>query len=228
MLLTDLFRFNPLNLFLPQRVVPKSNYKVTILLRNLRSVIRTEIIDKDPDLETLEITSVKGEIHLTGVYLMDWLWILKFIGVHAIHYRVRLKPVSVKDNKVHFKIVGYRVWDTKPRRFDFVRWFVKIDPFHKAKVLDSILKTEPKLLSMTGLQWEVQLNLNYFLDLVPSIAGKIEIQYLLADNGEVNIFVRSGTILKPLVDFFGPEFVRIDFMEEDKDIQLMLWDISKK
>jgi len=224
MLLTDLLRFNPLNLFLPQKVVAKSNYKVTILLRNLRSVIRTEIIDKDPDLETLEITSVKGEIHMTGVYLMDWLWISKFIGVHAIHYRVRLKPVSVRDNKAHFKIVGYRVWDTKVRKFDFVRWFAKVDPFHKTKVLDSILKSAPKLLSVTGLQWEVQLDLNYFLNLVPSIAGKIEIQYLVADNGEIYVFVRSGTILKPIVDFFGPEYVRIDFIEEDQDLPLILWD----
>jgi hypothetical protein len=224
MLLTDLLRFNPFNLFLPQKAVAKSNYKVTILLKNLRSVIRTEIIDKDPDLETLEITSVKGEIHMTGVYLMDWLWISKFIGVHAIHYRVRLKPVSVRDNKAHLKIVGYRVWDTKERKFDFVRWFAKIDPFHKTKVLDSILKSAPQLLSVTGLQWEVQLNLNYFLDLVPSIAGKIEIQYVLADNGEVYVFVRSGTILKPLVDFFGPEYVRIDFIEEDQDLPLLLWD----
>ncbi len=224
MLLTDLFRFNPLNLFLPQKVVMKSNYKVTILLKNLRSVIRSEIIDKDPDLETLEITSVKGEIHMTGVYLMDWLWISRFIGVHAIHYRVRLKPVAVKDNRAHLKIVGYRVWDTKPRKFDFVRWFAKVDPFHKTKVLESILKSAPKLLSVTGLQWEVLLNLNYFLDLVPSIAGKIEIQYFLADNGEVYVFARSGTILKPLVDFFGPEYLRIDFLAEDQDVPLLLWD----
>ncbi len=224
MLLTDLLRFNPLNLFLPQKVALKSNYRVTILLKNLRSVIHKEIIEHDPDLETLEITSVKGEIHLTGVYLMDWLWIARLFGVKAIHYRVRLKPVGVRENKAHFRIIGYRVWDTKERRFDFVRWFGRVDPFHKKKVLESILKASPNLISLTGLQWEVLLNLNYFLDLVPSIAGKIEIQFFVADNEEVYVFVRSGTILKPLVDFFGPEYVLIDFLEEQQDIQRLLLD----
>ncbi|MDZ4724645.1 MAG: hypothetical protein SH817_00705 [Leptospira sp.] len=225
MLLTDLFRFNPLNLLLSPKAVVKSNYKVTILLKNLRSVIRTEIIDKDPDLETLEITSVKGEIHFTGVYLMDWLWISRIFGVKAVHYRVRLKPVSVKDNKAHLRIIGYRIWDTKVRKFDFVRWFTKVDPFHKKKVLESILKNAPDLLTVSGLQqWEVKVNLNYFLNLVPSIAGKIEIQYLLADNEEVYVLVRSGTILKPLVDFFGPLYIRIDYLEEDENVTLRLWD----
>ncbi|TGN09729.1 hypothetical protein [Leptospira ilyithenensis] len=223
MLLTDLFRFNPLNLLLPQKVVPKSNYKVTLLLKNIRTVIRTEIIDQEPDLETLEITSANGEIILTGVYLMGWLWVARFLGVEAIHYRVRLKPVLVKDNKAHCKIIGYRVWDTKPRRFDFVRWFGKVEPFHKKKVLDSILKSSPHLLSLTSLQWEIRINLRYFLELVPSIAGNIEIQYLVADNSEIYFFVRSGTILKPLVDFFGPEYVKIDYIEEDRDVPLLLW-----
>ncbi|TGN19131.1 hypothetical protein [Leptospira idonii] len=223
MLLTDLLRFNPLNLFLPQKAVLKSNYKVTILLKNLRTVIRTEIIDQDPDLETLEITSDKGEIILTGVYLMSWLWVARFFGVDAVHFRVRLKPVIVKDNRAHCKIVGYRVWDTKPRKFDFVRWFGRIEPFHKKKVLASILKSAPELLSLTGLQWEIKFNMNYFLELVPSIAGKIDIQYIVADHEELYVFVRSGTILKPLVDFFGPEYVRIDYIEEDRDVPMLLW-----
>ncbi|WP_244594456.1 hypothetical protein [Leptospira ryugenii] len=204
----------------------KSNYRVTLLLKNLRSVIKSEIIAKDPDLETLAVTSVRGEIHFTGIYRMNWLWISRLVGVSAVHYRVRLKPVSVRDNKAHLRIIGYRIWDTKPRKFDFVRWFAKIDPFHKKKVLASIIKNAPKVLSLTGLQWEVQVNLNYFLDLVPSIAGKIEIQYLVADNEDVYFLLRSGTILKPLVDFFGPEYLRIDFLEEDSDLSIPLWEAS--
>ncbi|MDF3821918.1 hypothetical protein P3G55_18585 [Leptospira sp. 96542] len=224
MLLTDLFRFNPLNLFLPPKVVPKSNYKVTLILGNLKQVIKTEIIDEDPDLQSLDVTSTKGEIFLTGVYKMGWLWIARFLKIETINYRVRLKPVSVKDNKAHLKIVGYRVWDTKPRRFDFVRWFGKVEPFHKKKVLESILTSAPHLLSLTGLQWEILFNMNYFLNLIPSIAGKIEIQYIIADDNEVYIFVKSSTILKPLVDFFGPEYIKIDYIEEDKDVTMLLWD----
>ncbi|EOQ88749.1 hypothetical protein LEP1GSC202_1471 [Leptospira yanagawae serovar Saopaulo str. Sao Paulo = ATCC 700523] len=224
MLLTDLFRFNPLNLFLPPKVVPKSNYKVTLLLGSLKKVIQTEIIAEDPDLESLEVGSSKGEVILTGTYRMEWLWIARFLKVQSIRFRVRLKPVLVKDNKARLKIVGYRAWDTKPRRFDIVRWFVKIDPFHKKKVFESIMHEAPHILSITGLQWELLFDLNYFLNLVPAIAGKIEIQYLVADHNELYIFVRSSTILKPLVDFFGPEYLKIDYIEEDRDVQMLLWE----
>lgn len=224
MLLTDLFRFNPLNLFLPPKVVPKSNYKVTLLLGSLKKVIQTEIISEDPDLESLEVGSAKGEVILTGIYRMEWLWIARLLKVKSIRYRVRLKPMLVKENKARLKIVGYRVWDTKPRRFDFVRWFVKIDPFHKKKVFESIIHAASHILSLTGLQWELLFDLNYFLNLVPTIAGKIEIQYLVADNNELYIFVKSSTILKPLMDFFGPEYLKIDYIEEDRDIQMLLWE----
>lgn len=74
------------------------------------------------------------------------------------------------------------------------------------------------------MQWEILFDLNYFLNLVPSIAGKIEIQYIIGDNNELYIFVRSSTILKPLVDFFGPEYLKIDYIEEDRDIQMLLWE----
>ncbi|MCZ8342397.1 MAG: hypothetical protein O9301_05135 [Leptospira sp.] len=226
MLLTDLLRFNPFNLFLAPKVVPKSNYKVTLILSNLKVIIQKEIIEKDPDLESLEITSSKGEIILRGVYRMDWLWIARVLKIKRINYRVRLRPVSVKENKAHLKIIGYRVWDIKERKFDFIWWFSKVEPFHKKKVLNSIIKNAPHLLSLTGLQWEILFNLNFFLEQVPSIAGKIEIQYVVGDNKEIYIFVRSSTILKPLVDFFGPEYVKIDFIEEDRDITMLLWNKS--
>ncbi|EMO24998.1 hypothetical protein LEP1GSC170_5058 [Leptospira interrogans serovar Bataviae str. HAI135] len=37
------------------------------------------------------------------------------------------------------------------------------------------------------------------------------------------LFVKSGTILKPLLDFFGPEYIRIEPISENEDSLLLLW-----
>jgi len=159
------------------------------------------------------------------VYSMRWLSIARFFGVEAIHYRVRLKPESVKHNKVHCRIVGYRVWDTKKRRFDFVRWFGRVDPFHKKRVLKSILRNFPEVLSLAGFQWEVLVDLNYFLRMGPPLAGSIEIQNVVPaphEPDKIFFYAKSSSILKPLMDFFGPEYLSVDEIEEHVDEMTLL------
>lgn len=226
MLLTDLLKINPLHFFLPPKAVPKSNYRVTLLLRNIQEIIRTEIMKKDEDLLSLRITVEKDEIYLTGEYQMTWLFLARWCAIRSIFFRVRLRPGRVSHNKAECRIVGYRVWDTSPSYIDFVRLVGKWEPFHKKRLLHSIVSSFPKVLSLSGLQWEVLIDLNYFLDQVPSIAGSmagsIEVTQLLTDGDNLLFSVKSSTLLKPLMDFFGPEYLSIEFNDEHGDVQQLL------
>ena len=86
---------------------------------------------------------------------------------------------------------------------------------------ESLTTSRTNTFQVNDIQIDEQNNQSNFGNL---LTGKIEIQYLLADNEEVYVLVRSGTILKPLVDFFGPLYIRIDYLEEDENVTLRLWD----
>lgn len=245
MLLADLLRFNPLHLFLPTKVIPKSNYRVTIKIDNLKSIIRQEIISKDDDLETMEVSTQDGQIYLKGVYNMRWQWAARLFRIPAINYRIRLKPLRAKNNYIFCQVVGYRVWDLREKKIDLVWWFGKLDPFHKKKVFNSIIRAFPSVLSVSGFQWEVSINMNHFLAMVPdlaksmsgsvaapvagSLAGSVvdtvDIQNVSVGNGEIYLYTKSTSMLKPLMDFFGPEYLEVDFVDEHMDEQRLLTDI---
>ncbi len=250
--LVDLLRFNPLHLFLPAKVTPKSNYRVTIKIEALKDIIHDQIIIKDEDLETLEVKTQDGQIHLQGVYSMNWLRVkpilglpTRLFGIHSINYRIRLKPQRAKNNFIICQVIGYRVWDTSERKLDLVWWFGKLDPFHKKKVFNSIIRSFPSILSVSGFQWEVSINMNHFLRMVPdlaktmsgsvaapvagSLAGSVvdtvDIQNVSVGKGEIFLYTKSSSMLKPLMDFFGPEFLDVDFVDDHVDEQRLLTDI---
>lgn len=89
--------------------------------------------------------------------------------------------------------------------------------------MEQIVEEVPEILSLTEVGNEVRIDLNYFLAEIPEVAGKVSIQKVIPEKGNVFLFVRSNTILKPLLDFFGPDYLRIEPISENEDSLLMLW-----
>lgn len=90
-------------------------------------------------------------------------------------------------------------------------------------ILETIVEEIPEILRLTGIRNVITVNIDYFLSEIPDLAGKITIQKVIPEKGNVFLFVRSGTILKPLLDFFGPEYIRIEPISENQDSLLLLW-----
>ncbi|PJZ68350.1 hypothetical protein CH373_17475 [Leptospira perolatii] len=201
----------------------KSNYRITILLFSLNKVLKKKVVEATDDLESLEIDSGNGVLYLSGFYNITGLTWSKLLRTDFIDFRLSLRPVKVDGNKVRFRIESFRLYDHSPRTIDPIRLFSKVFRFHRRLILEAIVEEIPEILSLTPVGHDVIFDLNYFLAEIPEVAGKVSVQKVIPEKGNVFVFVRSNTILKPLLDFFGPDFVRIEPISENEDSLLMLW-----
>lgn len=222
----DLFNINPFDLFfkkIPVVHVEKDNYRVTLNLNSLNGVIHTELVEKSENLKRLVFDSENGKVNLEGFYNVSHYSIARLWGVSAINFYAILDPVWVKNNTIRFRILSFRLENHKKKKIDIIKLLSRFDFFHRKLILESIVKEIPEILSLTKLNNEIKFNTNYFLDKIPSIAGKISITKVYPYKGEVYFYVQSSTILKALLDFFGPEFIKLDEIDEGRDSLKMLW-----
>jgi hypothetical protein len=214
MFLLDILKNNPLQALLePRRPSSKSNYRATLSLISLKPLIDQEIVNETEGLESLDFHSRKGELILTGIYNPRGLYIPRILKMNDLRYRVTLKPIWVKNNKVRFKITSYHLKKLDSNsKWDLVYLFSRLEPFHKRILLQEIVDSFPTVFSLTKLKHEIKFDLTYFLMKIPSLAGQIEITHVDLDAGNVYFFIQSSKILKPLLDFFGPQYISIDYL----------------
>ena len=117
---------------------------------------------------------------------------------------------------MRFRISDYKIWDGRPRKFDFVRFISRFDFFHKRYILETIVKLFPKFLSLTKLHNEIRVNLDFFLNKV-KIGHNIEIKKLVAHNHKILFYVRSSVLIKSLMDIFGIDIVVVESIDSNTD-----------
>ncbi|EMI62681.1 hypothetical protein MAL08_01690 [Leptospira noguchii] len=201
----------------------KSNYKITVKLHSLNKILKKKISESDDPLESLEFDSENGILILTGHFSIQGLFWSRLLKTEFVDYNVRLIPVKVIQNQVRFQIHSFRLFSHTPKKLDPIRIFSKIFQFHRRFILETIVEEIPEILRLTGIRNVITVNMDFFLSEIPDLAGKITIQKVIPEKGNVFLFVKSGTILKPLLDFFGPEYIRIEPISENEDSLLLLW-----
>ncbi|EKS08509.1 hypothetical protein LEP1GSC071_2621 [Leptospira santarosai str. JET] len=201
----------------------KSNYKITLKLHSLNKILKKKISKSDDPLESLEFDSENGVLILTGHFSIQGLFWSRFLKTDSVDYNVSLAPVRVVQNQVRLQIHSFRLFSHSSRKLDPIRIFSKIFQFHRRFILETIVEEIPEILRLTGIRNVITVNMDYFLSEIPDLAGNITIQKVIPEKGNVFLFVRSGTILKPLLDFFGPEYIRIEPISENHDTLLLLW-----
>ncbi|EKT86282.1 hypothetical protein LSS_13054 [Leptospira santarosai serovar Shermani str. LT 821] len=224
--LRKLIGFDPFDFFTghsSKNESQKSNYKITLKLHSLNKILKKKISKSDDPLESLEFDSENGVLILTGHFSIQGLFWSRFLKTDSVDYNVSLAPVRVVQNQVRLQIHSFRLFSHSSRKLDPIRIFSKIFQFHRRFILETIVEEIPEILRLTGIRNVITVNMDYFLSEIPDLAGNITIQKVIPEKGNVFLFVRSGTILKPLLDFFGPEYIRIEPISENHDTLLLLW-----
>lgn len=220
------FRINPVELILAKINRPpeeKDNYKVTVNLKSLNSVIHGLVVEKTRNLEKLAFDSYKGNLNLRGHYIVRDYPLARAFRLNAVDFYAKLRPVSVRNNHIRFRVENFVLENHKKKKFDLVRLLSRFDPIHKRIIMKAVVEVIPEILSLTRLQNEVRFNTNYFLEKVPGLAEHIRISRVIPDQGLVYVYLRSNTMIKALMDGFGPEFLTIDVLREETDSLRLLW-----
>jgi hypothetical protein len=176
----------------------KEDYRVSLNLRYINELLYLQVVEETESLDTFTIDSNKGKVYLEGNFITRYYPLAKFFRIESVNYKVELKPIWVRHNHVRFKISDFKIWDGRPRKFDMVRFISRFDIFHKRYILQTIVKLFPNFLSLTRLNNEIRVNLDYFLNKI-NTSHNIEIKKLSAHNHKILFLVRSS-ILVPTHD----------------------------
>ncbi len=194
----------------------REDYKVSLNLRYINELLFLQVVEETENLDTFTIDSNKGKVYLEGNFITKYYPLAKFFRIDSVNYIVELTPIWVRHNHVRFRISDFKIWDGRPRKFDLVRLISRIDIFHKRYILQTIVKLFPNFLSLTRLNNEIRVNLDYFLNKI-NTAHNIEIKKLSAHNHKILFYVRSNIIVKSLMDMFGIDIVVVEPVRLDAD-----------
>lgn len=222
MFFKELWQMDPIKVFFDTTAnfsgIPgiQSNSKIVIFLENVAPVLHKKVSSTRPYIQSLLLKTLDSNLRLEGSLDSSSYWIAKILGIRSIHYRVDLKIVQIEGNVVRFRIQSYSLRNPDSKKWDMVNIFSRWDRIHKTKILKAVTESYPAILRLTPIRDEVLFNLNYYLGLVPSLAGKIQVVSADLQNDRVVFHARSNVILKPLMDLLGPEYVKVTYREAGK------------
>lgn len=189
------------------------DFKVSLNLRYINELIYTKVVEDSARIDTFKIDSRNEYVYLEGNFITKDYLLAKIINLESVNYRVKLKPIWVKQNAVRFKVENFQIWNSVPKKFDIVKIISNFDVLHKRYILKEIADLFPNFLSLTKLNNEIRLNLDYFLKKVYT-SHSVKIKKISADKHKIHFLVHSNLLIRSLIDFFGTNIVSIIKLNE--------------
>jgi hypothetical protein len=193
----------------------QEDFKVTINLRYINELIFYKVVEGSQKIDTFIIDSKQGNVFLEGNFITQKYLLAKILKIQSVNYRVKLKPIWVRQNAVRFKIIRFQIWNSKPQKIDLVKIISNIDILHKRYILKTIVELFPEFLSLTKLNNEIRVNLDYFLKKVYN-THTIKIRKIFLDKHRIHFKVHSNLLIRSLIDFFGADVISISKFNEEE------------
>lgn len=200
---------NPFQVIISAVEENKDNFLIDVDMRYLNELIHVQLLENSENLLDLDVVAREGKLIVRGEYHVGDFFLANLFKVHEVLFHVELSPVWVKSNHIRFRVIKYKIWNKERKKIDLVFIFSRIFPYHKNYLLKELTKLYPHILSLTKLQNELRLNLNYYFNKAGILNNNVKVHRIELDSNIVKIYLRSSVVLKPLVDFFGSSFISV-------------------
>jgi hypothetical protein len=200
---------NPFQVLISAVEENKENFRIDVDMRYLNELIHIEVLEESENLLDLDVIAREGKLIAKGEYHVGDYPLAKIFKVHEVLFHVELAPVWVKSNHVRFRVTNYKIWNKARKKFDLVKIVSRIFPYHKNYLLKELVNLYPHILSLTKLQNEIRLNLNYYFQKAGILNNNVKVHRIDLESNKLILYLRSSVMLRPLVDFFGSSIVSI-------------------
>ena len=201
--------FNPFQVLISAVEENKENFRIDVDMRYLNELIHIEVLEESENLLDLDVIAREGKLIAKGEYHVGDYPLAKIFKVHEVLFHVELAPVWVKSNNVRFRVTNYKIWNKERKKFDLVKIVSRIFPYHKNYLLKELVSLYPHILSLTKLQNEIRLNLNYYFQKAGILNNNVKVHRIDLESNKLILYLRSSVMLRPLVDFFGSSIISI-------------------
>jgi hypothetical protein len=202
-------QLNPFQVIIGAVEETRDNYRVEIDMRYLNELVHLEVLEEAENLLELDFFAREDKIISKGQYYVGEYRLARILKVREIVFHAEFIPVWVKGNNVRFRISAFRIWNKEKRKMDIVKWISKLIPYNRTYILKELVSLYPNLLSLTKLQNEVRLNLNYFLKKANINHESVKVHKVTLETNKLVLQLRSSVVLKPLADLFGSDVVAV-------------------
>jgi hypothetical protein len=191
----------------------EEEFKVSLQLDYINQLIFEKVVHQSEKLESFLIDAKNHFVFLEGKFVTKNYLLAKLIKLESVNYRVKLKPIWVKQNAVRFRIVNFQIWNSVPKKIDIVKIISQFDVLHKRYILKTIVELFPEFLSLTRLNNEIRVNLDYFLKKVHT-DHHIKIKKIFPEKHKIHFLVISNLLIRSIIDFFGSNVIELSKYSE--------------
>ncbi|NBU98523.1 MAG: hypothetical protein EBS19_10005 [Spirochaetia bacterium] len=200
---------NPFQVLINAVEESKENFRIDVDMRYLNELVHIEVLEESENLLDLDVIAREGKLIARGEYHVGDYPLAKIFKVHEVLFHVELAPVWVKSNHARFRVTNYKIWNKARKKFDLVKIVSRIFPYHKNYLLKELVSLYPHILSLTKLQNEIRLNLNYYFQKAGILNNNVKVHRIDLESNKLILYLRSSVMLRPLVDFFGSSIISI-------------------
>ncbi|MCB1174848.1 MAG: hypothetical protein KDK39_14855 [Leptospiraceae bacterium] len=202
-------------------------YKLVLKLQHLGPVLDRQVIAKSAILEALSIASRPGTIFCKGTVLTNPDERLYQLGYPRITF---LSEFGIRRNSAYhidLQMTKFRLTSSVDESVDFMRVASRFIPGIKGYFIKELCTAKPALFEAVENEDSIRMDLSFFIQFVPSLvsASLSETRVVsahIARENEVHLYIQTSLVLFKLVDYFGPEYLAIDEVNDQDAIEL-LW-----
>ena len=180
---------NPFSVLMQAVEETKENFRIDVDMRYLNELIHLEVLEGSENLLDLDVFARESKLIVKGEYHVGDYPLANFFRVHEVLFHVELAPVWVKSNHVRFRVTNYKIWNKVRKKFDLIKIFSRIFPYHKNYLLKELVSLYPRILSLTRLQNEVRLNLNFYFQKAGILKNNVKVHRIDLESNKVILYL---------------------------------------
>jgi len=203
----------------------KEQYKIDTEQSALNELIYDKIVDGSELIRSLRLIIAPSFLHLRGVIIQPNVGIASKLNIGDIHFDISFSKMEVNAHDIVLEIRRFKIFNPH-KKIDLIKLLSHFSPIIKDKILEGFTgKNSP--FSMVEKEKSIRFNLEFLLQRITSevnILGSIQIQNICFERKKVVWYVYSTLMFKGIIDYLGPQYIKVQQVDFAKDAIKLLTD----
>ncbi len=188
-------------------------YRIQLKLDALNPVLQTQARMRNASLLEFSMQATEKEIRVLGKTTRTG-------HLRGASFQVSFRPGRVEHHGIYFKCHRFKFRTYPFKTFDLYR-FLSPFPFAQRIAMNRFTKKMPPAFEHHGRY--IYFRPAYYVRMVPTFVGDFHVLYIRLSEGVIEFFVKSNRLFQALVDFFGPQYLRMESINQsDEALRLLL------
>ncbi|MCB1304285.1 MAG: hypothetical protein KDK37_08405 [Leptospiraceae bacterium] len=195
-----------------QNPLEEKVYRIQLKMDALNPVISNQARIRNPSLLEFSIETTAREIRIRGKTTRQG-------RLRGTAFEVSFRPHHVENHGIYFKCHRFKFRSYPYQKLDLYRT-VSPFPFAQRIAMNRFTRNIPPAFQHEGRY--IYFRPAYYVRMVPTFVGDFHMMYVRLSEGIIEFYVKSNRLIQALVDFFGPQYLRMEAVNESEEALRLL------